>query len=121
MCTRMPHLAPTCYHSLASFLVSTGVNSYLHGARAGPGRNLVPGGSHRPLPKQDAAKQRTRVLPLPGVMCQGSCCDVRCFNAPHNWQLGWGTPLAVVKTSTLPAATWVNFSLPSQNLADANM
>lgn len=46
---------------------------------------------------------------------------MRCFNAPHNWQLGWGSPLITLTKATLPVATWVTFTLPAQNRADQNM
>ncbi|GIL88649.1 hypothetical protein Vretimale_17244 [Volvox reticuliferus] len=51
----------------------------------------------------------------------GGCCAVRCHNAPHNWQLGWGTPLAVLTSATLPVGVFLYFSLPSQTAADAHI
>ncbi|PNH02668.1 hypothetical protein TSOC_011331 [Tetrabaena socialis] len=52
----------------------------------------------------------------------GGCCAVRCHNAPHNWQLGWGAPLAVLSSATLPLNTFLYFDLPAQNAAaDANI
>lgn len=33
------------------------------------------------------------------VVCTGAmglCCDMRCFNAPHNYQLGWASPIATL-------------------------
>lgn len=32
----------------------------------------------------------------------GGCCDVRCHNAPHNWQLGWRSPMAEFNAATMP-------------------
>ncbi|KAG1665001.1 hypothetical protein FOA52_014681 [Chlamydomonas sp. UWO 241] len=52
----------------------------------------------------------------------GACCDTRCFNAPHAWQLGWGRPLVQLNSSTLPTAgEWRTFALPAQHTADENM
>ncbi|KAG2447471.1 hypothetical protein HYH02_007399 [Chlamydomonas schloesseri] len=51
----------------------------------------------------------------------GGCCALRCFNAPNNWQLGWGQPLAVLNAATWPRHTWLYFDLPAQHTADAHM
>jgi hypothetical protein len=52
---------------------------------------------------------------------QGKCCETRCFNPPHNWQLGWGTPLAQLNSSTFPAGTWLTLDLPAQHVDSQNM
>ena len=58
----------------------------------------------------------------PCHLSQGACCDVRCFNTPHNWQLGWGRPIATLNSLTMPSpGTWMSFILPSQQSAAANM
>ncbi|KXZ48445.1 hypothetical protein GPECTOR_28g855 [Gonium pectorale] len=51
----------------------------------------------------------------------GGCCAVRCHNAPHNWQLGWGAPLAVLNSATLPAGVTLFFDLPSQHTSDVSV
>ena len=59
-------------------------------------------------------------LPLPAVQ-QGACCKTRCFNTPHNWQLGWSTPVARINATTQTPGTWQQYVLPAQNSADSNM
>lgn len=44
----------------------------------------------------------------------------RCYNPPHNWQLGWATPLADLAAATLPAGVWQSYTLPAQMSSDAN-
>ncbi|KAG2422742.1 hypothetical protein HXX76_015828 [Chlamydomonas incerta] len=51
----------------------------------------------------------------------GGCCALRCFNAPNNWQLGWGQPLAVLNSATWPQHKWLYFDLPAQHTTDAHM
>lgn len=46
---------------------------------------------------------------------------MRCFNTPHNWQLGWSSPLAILRSATLQPATWTNFFLPAQQLSDRSI
>ena len=46
---------------------------------------------------------------------------LRCFNAPHNWQLGWGTPLATFSSANLPPITLQTLFLPAQASERANM
>ncbi|GLI64981.1 hypothetical protein VaNZ11_008405 [Volvox africanus] len=41
----------------------------------------------------------------------GYCCAMRCFNAPHMWQLGWREPLATFGFSGLPIGVMVQRSL----------
>lgn len=48
----------------------------------------------------------------------GGCCDVRCFNSPHNWQLGWGTPLTTLSTATFPVGSFITISMPNQQVGD---
>ncbi|GAX74872.1 hypothetical protein CEUSTIGMA_g2318.t1 [Chlamydomonas eustigma] len=51
----------------------------------------------------------------------GGCCSIRCFNAPHNWQLGWGGPLATLSSQNFTTGSWITFNLPAQNTAHNNM
>eukprot|EP00198_Chlamydomonas_reinhardtii_P000980 XP_001690315.1 predicted protein [Chlamydomonas reinhardtii] len=51
----------------------------------------------------------------------GGCCALRCFNAPNNWQLGWGQPLAVLNSATWPQHSWLYFDLPAQHTTDAHI
>jgi hypothetical protein len=50
----------------------------------------------------------------PRSCLMGGCCALRCFNAPHSWQLGWGSPLAVLNSATFPVGVPLSFFLPSQ-------
>lgn len=51
----------------------------------------------------------------------GYCCDVRCFNPPHLWQVGWATALApALSAATLPPGTWERHSLPAQITTSRN-
>jgi hypothetical protein len=44
----------------------------------------------------------------------GYCCDVRCFNPPHAWQMGWATAVApAYSAATLPAGAWERRVLPA--------
>ncbi|GAX76122.1 hypothetical protein CEUSTIGMA_g3565.t1 [Chlamydomonas eustigma] len=51
----------------------------------------------------------------------GGCCSIRCFNAPHNWQLGWGGPIATLRSQNFRSGSWITFNLPAQNTAFDNM
>lgn len=51
----------------------------------------------------------------------GGCCDTRCFNPVHNWQLGWGKPMAVLNSDTLPTGVWSEFDLPLQQVHARDM
>ena len=73
------------------------------------------------MPHPSPPVSRDHATPSPTCF-QGSCCDIRCFNAPHNWQLGWGSPIATINSKTMPTGgTWVTFTLPSQQASDVNM
>jgi hypothetical protein len=48
----------------------------------------------------------------------GGCCDVRCFNSPHNWQLGWGTPLTTLSSATFPVGSFITIALPNQQVGE---
>lgn len=51
----------------------------------------------------------------------GYCCDVRCYNPPHMWQMGWATALAPALTaSSFPEGTWQRHSLPAQITTSKN-
>ena len=52
---------------------------------------------------------------------QGGCCESRCFNAPHNWQLGWSLPLAKLNNSNFPPGKFVDYYLPAQHTTDTNI
>ena len=51
----------------------------------------------------------------------GACCDLRCFNPPHNWQLGWSSPIMTLNTVTFTPGTWVTLELPAQHTSTTNM
>ncbi|KAL6759131.1 Gametolysin peptidase M11-domain-containing protein [Haematococcus lacustris] len=51
----------------------------------------------------------------------GGCCDTRCFNPPHNWQLGWGSPIVTLNAVTLPPGLPVTLTLPPQQATKQNM
>jgi len=51
----------------------------------------------------------------------GYCCDVRCYNPPHLWQMGWATAVAPALTwQTFPAGTWARHALPAQITTSRN-
>jgi len=50
----------------------------------------------------------------------GGCCDTRCFNAPHNWQLGWSNPLVVLNATTLGSGWFFFYQLPAQHTSNEN-
>ncbi|GIL42048.1 hypothetical protein Vafri_115 [Volvox africanus] len=39
---------------------------------------------------------------------------IRCFNAPHNWQIGWGRPFQTLTDNSLPYGNAVSVRIPSQ-------
>lgn len=51
----------------------------------------------------------------------GGCCSLRCFNAPHAWQLGWASPLAELKAESLPPNIFQRYAVPAQNVQPQNM
>ncbi|KAJ9510718.1 hypothetical protein QJQ45_027657 [Haematococcus lacustris] len=44
----------------------------------------------------------------------GYCCQRRCFNAPHAWQMGWSQAVDAIDSRTLTPGTTRIYSLPSQ-------
>ena len=48
----------------------------------------------------------------------GNCCRVRCFHAPHNWQLGWARPVGgsagVISRESLGPGETRTVLLPAQ-------
>ncbi len=51
----------------------------------------------------------------------GDCCELRCFNPVHNWQVGWGKPVAKLTADDLPVGQPVAFTLPHQQSNAKNM
>ncbi len=49
--------------------------------------------------------------PCTGAM--GFCCDVRCYNAPHLYQLGWANALGTLYKDNFSAGKWLTYSLPA--------
>jgi hypothetical protein len=43
----------------------------------------------------------------------GFCCALRCYNAPHSWQLGW-LPMLELDGSRLTPGTTISFELARQ-------
>lgn len=51
----------------------------------------------------------------------GYCCDVRCYNPPHLWQMGWATAVApALSAATLQPGTWERHLLPAQITTSRN-
>ena len=46
----------------------------------------------------------------------GYCCSVRCFNAPHAFQLGWAAPVpgGVLDAASMSPGVWYDFAIPRQ-------
>lgn len=49
---------------------------------------------------QDGVSQYVEYKDDSGTM--GHCCDTRCYNAPHSFQLGWSKPLGVLHKGNFP-------------------
>lgn len=45
---------------------------------------------------------------LSGAM--GYCCDVRCHNAPHAFQLGWAGPVKSLHKGNMAPGVWHTFT-----------
>jgi hypothetical protein len=43
----------------------------------------------------------------------GFCCDVRCYNAPHAFQLGWARPIATLHKDNFPSGWWWSYRIPA--------
>jgi hypothetical protein len=51
----------------------------------------------------------------------GYCCDVRCYNPPHLWQMGWATALSpALSGATLAPGAWERHLLPAQITTSRN-
>jgi hypothetical protein len=48
----------------------------------------------------------------------GYCCDVRCYNAPHAYELGWLLPSLELNDSNLPPGAVQNVVLNSMSKSD---
>ena len=44
----------------------------------------------------------------------GYCCQSRCLNAPHAWQMGWKSAAVALEGASLPVGIPVVLALPSQ-------
>lgn len=51
----------------------------------------------------------------------GYCCVQRCMSAPHNWQLGWASPITVLDGNSLLVGQTLQYNVPVQYSSDVNM
>ncbi len=89
------------------------------------GHNYMLGHSNR----LRAAATRTNPLAEPeanvlshGDMtsAMGYCCQMRCFHAPHAWQMGWSQAVAALDSTQLTPGTTLQFFIPPQLSARRN-
>lgn len=50
----------------------------------------------------------------------GYCCKPRCYNAPHNWQLGWATPVLNLNSYNLGPGAWRTVVVPQERSTSVN-
>eukprot|EP00798_Chlamydomonas_sp_ICE-L_P008461 gene8461-4904_t len=51
----------------------------------------------------------------------GACTGLRCFNAPHTWQAGWGEPIETFNKENLQPGELHNMTVPATHLTSTNM
>jgi hypothetical protein len=51
----------------------------------------------------------------------GSCCSIRCYNAPQSWRAGLARPIANLDNSTkFEIGVWMRYVLPATPINDTN-
>jgi hypothetical protein len=81
------------------------------------GHNLYLNHSGRPMECYDSDGS-CGYQDLSGAM--GECCTVRCFNAPHSYQLGWHNPIALLHRENFPSGDWVDIRIPASIISSDN-
>lgn len=50
----------------------------------------------------------------------GFCCDLRCYNTPHSYQLGWVSPLDTLSVGSFGAGRWQRYTVPAHVTSPKN-